>query len=698
MGAVVLLMLIAGKASAAPAEITSALEERLAGSAAEDRIAVTILIREDAGESPLKSNMHRYGEPIRPGRAERQSLVADLKERARASNEAVLNWLNQSPKGWEAESVRSFWIADAITATLPAATIEALRHHPDVRSIYLTESQPVLCGAKDAGDTLSYDNPVWSTKRVGADSVWAKHGLDGEGILVAMLDTGVDYTHPDLAGRMWTNSAEIPDNDIDDDGNGYVDDYYGYDFAVGRGDPMDDDGHGTHTAGTVAGDGTGGTTTGVAPGAEIMALKVLRYGQGSEEDTWEAIQYAVENGCDVISMSIGWIQCRHDPARDLWRQACENALSAGVIVVAAAGNERDKEGTNLYCAPPEQIRTPADVPGVLAVGAVTMGDWVTLFSSQGPVTWESVAGYGDHPNPPGLIKPDFSAPGQNINSTTRGGGYSGNTWAGTSMATPNVSGTIALMLQADSTLTASEIWTRLQETCVDYYAPGKDNLFGHGRINALAAVEAVLERMTPPDPPTGFVAEVGDAENLLQWNHSVSEDAEGAMIRYRTDAFPTGPGDGILLAEIPGVPGEAAEYLHDDLDEGTTYYYAAYAYDLDENISTAVLTEGTPSATTPVAEERPLVAEADLECYPNPFNPDVHLSFSIGSPGQVDLAIYDARGRLVRRLCDGTLSAGGHQFHWDGRDEEGQQMPSGVYFCRYEIERKVVSRKVIMTK
>ncbi|MCK4547504.1 MAG: S8 family serine peptidase [Candidatus Eisenbacteria sp.] len=598
LGIAVLLIIPAGTASAGTAMVDLPLEERLTTAAPHERIPVTIVTR-GGSAAAIKSGMLHCADGARRTPAERQTMISDLRERAEDVNRQLLEWLGRGAKDPGSDSVRTFWIVDAITASLSASTIEVLRDHPDVRAVYLRESQQVLCSSKGTSESLDYGTAVWSVQRVGADSVWHRHGIDGDGVLIAMLDTGVDYTHSDLAGRMWTNPGEIPDNSIDDDGNGYVDDYYGYDFAVHNSDPMDDDGHGTHTAGTVAGDGTGGITTGVAPGAEIMALKVLRYGQGAEEDVWEAIQYAVENGADIISMSIGWIQCRHNPARELWRQACENALAAGVVVVAAAGNERDKEGTNLYCAPPEQVRTPADVPGVIAIGAVTMGDWVTVFSSEGPVTWESVHGYGDYPHPPGLIKPDFSAPGQNVNSTIRGGGYSGNTWAGTSMAAPNVSGAIALMLQADSTLTSSEIGAFLQETCVDYYHPGKDNLFGHGRINALAAVEAVLDAAT---------------------------------------------------------------------------------------------------TATPVMDSRPFQAETDLVCHPNPFNPDIHLSFSLSAPQDVDFTIYDARGRLVRTLCDGVLPAGSHQLHWDGRDESAGQAPSGVYFCRFESERGVVNRKIVMTK
>ncbi len=484
------------KTATAGETVHASLKSKMHASGPAERIPVTVVIDAAPDESGFKWNPPQCETGRRPTLEERRCAIAGLKARSEERRGDLLEWLAENGKGSDTDTARAFWIVDAVTASLPPSVIAALEHHPTVRSIYLREPREVLCTTERTAIATDAPPPVWSVTRVGADTVWARHGIDGAGVLVAMLDTGVDYTHSDLQSRMWTNPQEMPNNFIDDDGNGYVDDVYGYDFALRAGDPMDDDGHGTHTAGSVAGDGTGGLVTGVAPGAGIMALKVLEHGMGEEEDAWEAIQYAVENGCDIINMSIGWIQCAHHPARALWRQACENAVAAGVVVLAAAGNERDDEGTSLYCDPPEQIRTPADVPAVIAVGAVSAGDWVSDFSSEGPVTWASVEGYGDYPYPPGLIKPDFCAPGQNINSTLLEGGYSGPTRAGTSMATPHVSGTVALMLQADPSLGVDDIETFLEETCLDFWIPGKDNLFGYGRIHALSAVEAVLAART----------------------------------------------------------------------------------------------------------------------------------------------------------------------------------------------------------
>jgi len=146
---------------------------------------------------------------------------------------------------------------------------------------------------------------AWGVKWIGAPQVW-EQDYEGEEVFVSILDTGIWYYHSDLFLNMWRNPGEIPDNNIDDNENGYIDDYFGYNFDSHLPDPVDDYGHGTHVAGTVAGNGMGGVLTGVAPKAKLMACKVLdSYGSGEESNVWETILYLCDNGGDVMSLSIG---------------------------------------------------------------------------------------------------------------------------------------------------------------------------------------------------------------------------------------------------------------------------------------------------------------------------------------------------------------------------------------------------------
>jgi len=207
-------------------------------------------------------------------------------------------------------------------------------------------------------------------------------------------------------------------------------------------------------------------------------LKVLN-SFASEANVWRAIEYGVDNGADVLTGSLGWPHALR-PARRVWRMACENAIAAGVIVLFAAGNDACSGGFL------NSLRTPADVPDVLAVGAVDCADHLASFSSCGPVTWAQIPPYFDYPYPPGLTKPDVSAPGVAVFSHRFCLGYQA--LSGTSAATPHVTGLVALMLEADPTLDPAEVRSILEQTAVDLGAPGKDNNFGWGRIDALAAV------------------------------------------------------------------------------------------------------------------------------------------------------------------------------------------------------------------
>ncbi len=244
--------------------------------------------------------------------------------------------------------------------------------------------------------------------------------------MVAIVDTGVDYSHRDLQGNLWVNEAEQNGvAGIDDDGNGYVDDVYGYNFAYNSNDPMDDHGHGTHCAGIVAAVGNNGLdVAGVCWKARIMAIKVLDAdGDGSAGDAVPAIYYAVANGADIISGSWGATE-----GSDALKDAVAYAYSQGVIVVAAAGNE----GSDV-------AYYPAAYPNVLAVAATDPSDR----------RWYS-SNYGDWV--------DVAAPGRDILSlglTSAGQMTARKT--GTSMAAPHVSGACALVLSANPLLTCDEV-------------------------------------------------------------------------------------------------------------------------------------------------------------------------------------------------------------------------------------------------
>lgn len=254
----------------------------------------------------------------------------------------------------------------------------------------------------------------------------AKKEAPGKGTVVAVIDTGVDYTHKDLADNIWVNEGEIPGNGIDDDGNGYVDDVYGVDFVDGDSDPMDEHGHGTHVAGIIAMTPGNGGGVGVAYGAKIMCVRAGQTnGSFASSDIAKAIKYAADNGADVINMSFGGTGRSY-----LVESALQDAFPSCVLV-AAAGNDGlptndAKQAGYLFT---EDIY-PAGYKYVIGVMATDNNKSLAYFSN-----WDFKEGSG--------CEYEMAAPGVNIYSTLPGNRYA--CWSGTSMATPNVAAAAAIL-------------------------------------------------------------------------------------------------------------------------------------------------------------------------------------------------------------------------------------------------------------
>ncbi|MEM0924695.1 MAG: S8 family serine peptidase [Planctomycetota bacterium] len=305
----------------------------------------------------------------------------------------------------------------------------------------------------------------WNLNLVGAPEAWAA-GYTGQGVTVAVVDSGVDVLHPDLTPNIFINPNEIA-NGIDDDGNGYVDDIFGYDFENQDPIPEDEDGHGTHVSGTIAAamDGTG--ATGVAPGATILPLKTKTSGYVFEDFVTpfvEAINYAVDMGARVINVSLGGDDFRHPHVM----QAFARAYARDALIVVSAGNEAISEDAT---APGYPARYSETFPNVISVGAHTRFDGIASFSN--PV------------GSSGAVQVD--APGTNIYSTVPIEVEGRRNYAnldGTSMAAPHVAGLAALILSANPSLNAAEV-RNLITMGVRGQASGSDSI---GMIDARMSV------------------------------------------------------------------------------------------------------------------------------------------------------------------------------------------------------------------
>jgi serine protease len=357
------------------------------------------------------------------------------------------------------EGVAAFGRLPGVLAAEPDYTIgvAAIPNDPSFGSLYGLNNTGQSNGTADA----DIDAPAaWDVAR----GTGAK--------IVAVIDTGVDYTHPDLAANMWRNPGETAGNGVDDDGNGFVDDVFGADFANNDGNPMDDNSHGTHVSGTIGAVGDNGVgVTGVAWTTRIMALKFLgANGSGSTSNAVRAINYAVAKGADILNNSWGG-----GGYSSTLMTAIQNANAAGVIFVAAAGNE----SSNTDAAP--SYPAGYNVPNVISVASTDRNDNLSSFSNYGATTV------------------DVGAPGSSILSTVPGGGYA--TYSGTSMATPHVSGALAVYWDANPSLTAAQVVQQLY-TSLDPLPSLAGRTVTGGRLNLQKLLGAAAPPTVPPPPPS----------------------------------------------------------------------------------------------------------------------------------------------------------------------------------------------------
>lgn len=329
----------------------------------------------------------------------------------------------------------------------------------------------------------SFDNQ-WAIKQVGytdgKKSAWAKAGTNLRPVTVAVIDTGLDWYHPDLPRELlWQNTKEIADNKIDDDGNGYVDDVIGWNFIDSDAKPWDYDGHGTFVAGIVAaGQNNGIGISGINPAARIMVLRALdAFGQGHASMVAEAIAYAADNGARVINLSLG--------GRGLTKieqLAVDHARSKGAILVVAAGN--DASAVAGY--------SPAGLKGVITVTATDRRDRRAGFSNWGPLI--DIAAPGVDVLSLRARKTDLLAYIRGVKYEI-GKGIVGKDRAyyrasGTSFAVPIVSGTLSLILSKSPQLSADEIRRMVLNSARDIETSGIDNYTGYGLLDATAALGA----------------------------------------------------------------------------------------------------------------------------------------------------------------------------------------------------------------
>ena len=461
----------------------------------DELIKVNIILKDEMDAAQMRSLLTNTNDK----KERRDVVVRELKAFSEKSQDDLMSILKS--RNGSVSDIKSHWLSNSINCRISKEMIYLVADHKDVAIIGL-DIDKKLVWSENPQKAAASKGMTENITHVNADDVWAE-GYTGEGVVVAVLDSGVNYNHVDLADHLWDGGAEFPN--------------HGYNCYDGNHETMDYYMHGTHCAGTICGDGTSGTKTGIAPDATLMIVKILdNWGNGSANNIVDGIEFATEHQADVMSLSLG-IASASVSEKVMMRQTCVNALEAGIIAAVAVGNEGNQQ---YYFPVPNNVRTPGSCPPpwihpdqqsnsgglscVVAVGAVDYNNAYANFSSIGPSTWQGTS-YNDYHfvGKIGLIRPDVVAPGVGITSLDYSTTDGFMTLDGTSQATPCVAGVMCLLLEKNPYLTPAEISMALETTSVSL-SDTKSNQFGSGCVDALAAIESINEGS--PFPVIDFVS------------------------------------------------------------------------------------------------------------------------------------------------------------------------------------------------
>ena len=426
-----------------------------------------------------------------------------------------------------ATRVRRFARLDIEHLRLPAGTsvqdaIAQFRSMPGVVAVQPNYKRRIIQSAPP-NDPYWLDGSLWGLDKIQAQQAWTTFTTGDGSVIVASIDTGVDYTHPDLAANMWRNPYEIAGNHIDDDGNGYVDDVYGIDTVNHDSNPYDDQGHGTHTSGTIAAVGNNNEgVVGVNWNAKILACKFLdASGSGTDAGAIECFDYVNfirARGENLRVTSNSWGSARgSEQVSPLLKSAIDAAGSLGIVNVFGAGND----GTDNDAIPFDPASY--DSSSIVSVASSGPTDRRSFFSNYGATSV------------------DLAAPGEDILSTVPGGDY--DYMSGTSMATPHVAGVAALLMKLDPTLTAEAVRALLMAN-VDQSSRWTNRVASGGRLNAYRAAAAV--NAVPNDPPsvsiTGPVDGVSYKAPVNITIDAIASDGDGTIqnVSFYANGAPIG--------------------------------------------------------------------------------------------------------------------------------------------------------------
>jgi len=548
-----------------------------------EHIPIIIVLEEQYDSNQLYNEVKDL-----PKKERRERTVSALKEFSSNSQKSIRKHISEGEANGILSNPKYLWITNAISVQASVQALQKLdKHHNVKKLVYTPEIE-----ADYENDTLDFSD--WNgdearteevgllITKTGADKAW-EQGYYGQGVVVALLGSGVNYNKNDIKNNLWTH-PDYP--------------HHGYNYHFNTYQTYDDDLYspGTQFAGIVAGDGTDGFRTGIAPKAKLMIV-VVGSRSGSMLDvsaTLNGIQFAIENNADIIS-----IKADHGmttSVRDTIRNTMVNTLSAGLIVVAGVNDKiYEKAVPEIVapiadCPPPWLHPDQAERGGVSAVLTTAETDFSDSRwgATKGPVTWQDVTEYEDYPYDPGigLIKPDLCAPGYRVTtlSADEEKGYIETEKIGISSAA--VSGAIAIMLSKNPELTPEEI-TQILEENAHKLSDEKSSTFGSGRLEVFESCEAITDNRGPGVPL--ITSPLDESENVVtdpvfKWEKN--RPTTSYSLYLGTDNPPTNLVNGLNLTE--------PVYKHSSaLKPVTTYYWKLVAHHNDMSTESEVMSFNT---------------------------------------------------------------------------------------------------------
>ena len=428
----------------------------------------------------------------------RSQVIETLKSLSEESYRAAEEPMRRLADGGQIQLVEWHWIVNGFSCWTTKEGLSGLQRVPGVKKVFLVrgslptptsdDRQPPFLPSqeKDSFDPERFQHP-WYTRYLQADKVWQRLGVTGKGTLNVVMDGNFVFA-PSVTANLYRNMSEVPGNGKDDDGNGLVDDYHGFNFLrddgllTVRSDESMGNHHGFICTAIICGTGSENSEYefGLAP--EASWAGVIASGRVEAAAEW-----SIEHGADTLSMSFSAPNLGE--YRSHWRKVMEQAAFCGVCGVSGAGNFA-REGSRSYAPVPVQLRTPEDIPeAVFAPAGVQRNLQRTVFSSQGPVKWET-----EHYRDGEVQKPDFCAFNSGLPRLLPGGDVQPASLDGNSFAGPMVAGTLSLMFSADPDLLPWDAREILAATTTDVGPPGIDHQTGDGLVNCYRAVREVLRR------------------------------------------------------------------------------------------------------------------------------------------------------------------------------------------------------------